>query len=65
MGGVKKTVKCDDSVKKTCLYGSTFNGCIRYCDYLCMTGERRGCPSSACDKYIKREKPRVKSMYQL
>lgn len=62
MAGNKKLVKCTNAIKKDCKYGSTFNGCIRYCDYLCMTGERRGCSPDACDKFEKQTKPRPRRM---
>lgn len=30
------------------------------CDYLCMTGKRRGCKVGECDKFVEREKGTVK-----
>ena len=30
------------------------------CDYLCMTGKRRGCKVGECDKFVEREKGAVK-----
>ena len=52
----KKTVKCTPSVMKKCKYGGGYNsGSWHYCDYLCKTGERRGCKPECCDKYEKRK----------
>ena len=30
------------------------------CDYICMTGKRRGCKIGECDKFVEREKDTVK-----
>ena len=45
-----------------CIY-STFeskNSTSYSCDYLCMTGKRRGCKVGECDKFVEREKGTVK-----
>lgn len=49
----KKTVKCTVAVMKKCKYGKAIASSIgyHYCDYLGMTGERRGCKPECCDKY--------------
>ena len=52
----KKTVKCTPAVMLKCKYSSRYNsGTPSYCDYLCKTGERRGCKPECCDKYEKRK----------
>lgn len=40
---------------KTCKYGGKTGG-IRICDYLGITGERRGCPVQNCEKYEKKRR---------
>ena len=45
-----------------CIY-STYeskNSTSYSCDYLCMTGKRRGCKVGECDKFVEREKGTVK-----
>ena len=45
-----------------CIY-STFeskNSTSYSCDYLCMTGKRRGCKVGECDKFVEREKGTIK-----
>lgn len=46
--------RCSEVVE-SCKYAKkfTYEG-TKYCDYLCMTGQRRGCPGERCDKYEKR-----------
>ena len=41
--------------KKTCAYAGKMSG-IPFCNYLSITGERRGCPVQGCTKY--KRKPR-------
>lgn len=54
--GNKKTVKCTPSVMRTCKYDGGYNSCSwRYCDYMSMTGHRRGCSPKSCDKYEKKK----------
>lgn len=36
--------------KKSCRYGCRVGG-IWFCNYFCMTGERRGCEANKCDKF--------------
>ena len=51
----KKPVKCTKSVMKNCVWSYRHNSnCEMYCDYLCKTGNRRGCPPEACTKFKQR-----------
>lgn len=47
----KKRQRC-----KTCIYRA-YQG--RGCDYILITGERRGCKPEECDKYVKGKKKRM------
>ena len=49
-----------------CIY-STFeskNSTSYSCDYLCMTGKRRGCKVGECDKFVARTSGSVKRFNQ-
>lgn len=51
-----KTHKCSQ-VKNSCYYSQRINGGVFViCDYLCQTGEPRGCDPEKCDKYIHKSK---------
>ena len=59
MGEIVKTTR---EYCMGCIY-STFeskNSTSYSCDYLCMTGKRRGCKVGECDKFVEREKGTVK-----
>lgn len=43
--------------KDTCVYAGTMSG-IPFCNYLSITGQRRGCPVQGCTKY--KRKPQKK-----
>ena len=43
--------------KKSCRYSGKMSGML-ICNYLSITGERRGCPVQGCTKY--KRKPRLK-----
>lgn len=45
------TVKCSQTVKKKCKYG-LYGAKEWTCDYIEIAGERRGCPSSACTRFV-------------
>ncbi len=47
LGGLEPLKKC-----KTCIYRSR-EGTPRNCDYILVTGKRRGCPVEKCEKYKK------------
>lgn len=47
----KKRQRC-----KTCIYRA-YHG--RGCDYILITGERRGCKPEECDKYVKGKKKKM------
>ena len=49
------TVKCS-KVIKTCEYSFSPTTGFTFCDYLCKTGNRRGCPAEQCDKYVKKKR---------
>lgn len=38
---------------KGCFYHIEIYGCSGFwvCNYMCVTGQRRGCPSTNCNKY--------------
>lgn len=46
-----KTYKCS-KVMQSCVFASTASKIYSYCDYLSMTGHRRGCNPEECDKYV-------------
>lgn len=50
-------IKTSPDVCKTCKYKKYLRSTylLLYCDYLCMTGKRRGCNIGECDKYEKKE----------
>lgn len=48
-----KTVNCTPAVMKECRYGGCMSGNQRYCDYLMITKQRRGCSPKECNKYEK------------
>lgn len=51
-----KTYQCS-KVQKTCVYASFIrNSNYGVCDYIGVTGKRRGCSPECCDKYEKRGK---------
>ena len=54
---MNKTHNCNN-VMRTCKYCTVISGNLPVCDYLSMTGSRRGCPPEQCDKYEKKEKKR-------
>ena len=62
----EETVKCSE-VMKSCKYAIKLSGTgdgkfSRYCcDYIGMTGKRRGCNPEECDKYITNNRRVVKS----
>lgn len=45
------TVKCSQNVKRRCKYG-LYGSKEWTCDYIEIAGERRGCPSSACTRFV-------------
>lgn len=47
---MSETVKCSEVIK-TCHYSSTITEDRVLCDYIGMTGHRRGCDPEKCDKY--------------
>lgn len=55
-GSEVKTVKCTESVIQTCAYGRFISLGCAYCDYIDITGHRRGCPADACTKYEQKVK---------
>lgn len=61
---MNRTIKCDKKVMEKCKYRGSLNGeGYFFCDYLGITGHRRGCPTECCDKFEKsRKKDRVKCL---
>ena len=48
---MSEPVRCSQVIK-TCAYSSNLSASgIRFCDFLCMAGERRGCDPEACTRY--------------
>lgn len=50
------TVKCSEVIAD-CIYSKTIinvGSRTHYCDYICMTGYRRGCNLEECTRYISR-----------
>lgn len=44
-------IKCTKAVGQTCAFGN--GGCVNYnCDFLTITGKRRGCSANACVHYL-------------
>lgn len=43
---------CNEKICRTCKYGNKHTSTVT-CDYLVITGHRRGCPAGSCDKYEK------------
>lgn len=44
---------CNQKICKKCKYrGIVISGTIT-CDYISITGKKRGCPAGDCDKFIK------------
>ena len=48
---MNKPVKCS-KVIKTCKYRVKLFDKNLYCNYICITGSRRGCDPEQCDKYV-------------
>lgn len=48
----KPVENADGTWCKFCRYGTGTNDRWHLCNYICITGHSRGCPSSLCDKFI-------------
>ena len=53
------TVKCSE-VQKQCVYSVNYGGGgykgYSFCEYIAVTGKRRGCDPEQCDKFKKKGK---------
>ena len=57
MGRMRKTSK---ELCNTCKYVFKGDNSLICCDYLLITGTRRGCEAGVCDKYEKQVGPRTR-----
>lgn len=58
------TVKCTKAVSRKCIYGSDYApGETALCNYILITGKRRGCPACACDKFKQGKKKKKSILY--
>lgn len=63
MAGMKKT---STNICRSCIYSSTLSATATVsCDYLLLTGKRRGCKIGECDKYKKGKRPKNKNIISL
>lgn len=61
----KGVVYCDLVTAKKCAYGTTANFETQgLCNYLLLTGQRRGCSPEACSKYLEMETATQKAKFQ-
>lgn len=54
----EKRKSYEEQRRKMCIYRA-YHG--RGCDYILITGERRGCKPEECDKYVKGKKKRMEN----
>ena len=56
---------CNQKICKKCAYrGIAIAGTIT-CDYISITGKKRGCPAGDCDKFIKGNPSKKKNHVRL